>query len=61
MFFTPFDNWETFFPQICRYPVVWYNRHIAAFFEANILKEVRVLYPLSPQYHQNAADIKGPK
>ena len=30
------------------YPEVWRNRHVAAFFEASAMKEVRILY-LSPQ------------
>ena len=38
-----------------------YNRHIAALFETNILKEVCILYLLSPQYHRNSANTKGPK
>ena len=50
---TCFDEcfWKTlFFIQICHYPEVWYNRHVAAaFFEASVLKEVRILYQLSPQ------------
>ena len=50
MFFIPYDNWKTlFFMQIYRKPVVWCNRHVVAFFEASVLKEVRILYPLSPQ------------
>ena len=50
MFFIPFDNWKTlFFIQIYQYSVVWYNRHVAAFFETGVLKEVRILFPLSPQ------------
>ena len=37
------DDWKTlFFIQISRYPEVWYNRHVAAFFEKIVLKEVRV-------------------
>ena len=34
---------------IYRYPEVWYNRHVAAFFETYVLKEVRFLCLLSPQ------------
>ena len=50
MFFIPYDNWKTlFFIQIYHYPEVSYNRNVAAFFETIILKEVRILYPLSPQ------------
>ena len=50
MFFIPCDNWKAlFFIQIYHYPEVWYNRHIAAFFEASVLKEVRILVLLSPQ------------
>ena len=29
--------------------ILSYNRHAAAFLETNVLKEVRILYPLSPQ------------
>ena len=55
MFFIPCSNWKVlFFIQIYRYPEVWYNRHIAAFFEVSVLKEVRNLYQLSPQQHDNA-------
>ena len=62
MFFTPCDNWKTlFFIQIYRYPEVWYNPGFAAFFDTSVLKEVHVLYPLSPQSHHNAANSKGPK
>ena len=32
------------------------NRHVAAIFKASVLKEVRILYPLSPQQHYNAAN-----
>ena len=50
MFFIPFDNWKTlFFMQIYQYPAVCYNRHFAALFETSVLKEARVLYPLSLQ------------
>ena len=35
--------------KIYRYPEVWYNRYVAAFFEADVLNEVRILYPSSPQ------------
>ena len=31
-----------FFIQISRYPEVWCNRHVAAFFEKIVVKEVRV-------------------
>ena len=57
MFFIPSDNWKTFFfIQTYRYPKVWCNRHVAAFFEISVLKEVFILYPLSPQKHYNAAN-----
>ena len=50
MFFIPYDNWTTlFFIQNYRFPEVWDNRHVAAFFETRVLKEVRILYPLSSQ------------
>ena len=50
MFFISNDNWKTlFFTQMYRYPEVRYNRHDAAFFETNVLKEVRILHSLSPQ------------
>ena len=58
--FIPCDNWKAlFFIQIYRFPEVWHNRHAAAFFQTSVLKEVRILYPLSP--HHNAANSKGPK
>ena len=50
MFFIPCDNWKTFFfIQIYCYPKVWCNRHVAVIFKTSVLKEVRILYPLSPQ------------
>ena len=50
MFFIPCENWKTlFFIKIYRYPEVWYNRHVAAFFEGSVLEEVRIFYRLSPQ------------
>ena len=62
MFFIPCDNWKTlFFIQIYRYQEVSYNGHVAAFFETSVLKEIRILYPLSPQQRYNTADTKGPK
>ena len=36
------------------YQEVWDNHHVAAFFETNVLKEVRILYPLSPQFNLKA-------
>ena len=38
-----------FFVQVYRYPEVYYTRHVAASFEKSALKEVRILYLLSPQ------------
>ena len=62
MFFITCNNWKTlFFTQIYRYSEVSYNHHVAAFFEKSNLKEVGILYPVSPQKHYNAADTKGPK
>ena len=59
MFFISCDNWKTFFfIQTYRYPEVWCNRHVAAFFETSVLKEVRILYLLSPQQYDNAANTK---
>ena len=37
----PCDNWKTLFGLT--------QCHIAAFFETSVLKEVRILYPLSPR------------
>ena len=41
------DNWKTFvLKKAYRYPAVFFNHHIVAFFENSILKEVRILcYP----------------
>ena len=62
MFFISNDNWKTlFFTQMYRYPEVRYNRHVAAFFETNVLKEVRILHSLSPQQHHNTANTKSQK
>ena len=59
MLFITRDNWKTlFFIQIYRQPELWLNRHITVFFETSVLKEVRVLYPLSPQQHCNATTTK---
>ena len=56
MFFIPCGKWKTFFfIHTYRYPEVWCNHHVAAFFETIVLTEVRNLYPLSPQQHYNAA------
>ena len=50
MLFIPYDNWKIlFFIQSYRYQEVLYSRHVAAFFEISVLKEVPILYPLSPQ------------
>ena len=39
-FFVPCDNWKRLsFIQIYRSPEVWYNRHIAAFFETSFWKK----------------------
>ena len=47
MFFIPVDNLKAlFFMQIYQYPVVWYNRYVAAFFEASVLEEVRFIHYL---------------
>ena len=57
MFFIPCDNWKTFFfIQTYSYPEVSYNHHAAAIFKTSVLKEVRILYPLSPQQHCNPAN-----
>ena len=50
IFFIPCDNCKQyFFTKINRYPEAWCNRHVAAFFQTSVLKEVRILSPLSPQ------------
>ena len=57
MFFIPCDNWKTFFfIQTYCYPEDWCNRQVAAIFKINVLKEVRILYPLPPQQNYNAAN-----
>ena len=48
-FFIPSDNWKTFFTQAYCHPEVWYNRHVPVFFVTSVLKEIRILCPLSPQ------------
>ena len=51
IFFVLRDNWKTLsFLKLCRY---WdfFNRYVAVFFEASILKEVRILHYL----HNNSA------
>ena len=35
--------------RIVTYVEFCYNRHVAAFFETSVLKEVRILHPLFPQ------------
>ena len=50
MFFNTCDNFKTlFFIQICLYPGHFCNHYVVAFFETSVLKEVRILYLLSPQ------------
>ena len=49
------------FTQTYCYPATWCNRHVAAFFETNIFKEVRILCPLSLQKYYNDANAKGSK
>ena len=39
---------NSIFTLIYRYPESWWNRHVAAFFETSVLKEVHILFPLSP-------------
>ena len=54
--FIPCDNWKQyFFTQIHHYPEAWCNRHVAAFFKTSVLKEVRILCPLSLQQYYNDA------
>ena len=44
MFFIPYDNWESLtFIKIHRYPVVWCDQYIAAFFETSVLF-ISILY-----------------
>ena len=49
MLFIPRDNWKTLFFKICCCQEVWRNRHVILFYETSVLKEVHILYPLSPQ------------
>ena len=35
--------------QIYRYLEVWYDPHVAVFFEASVLRDVHILYSLSLQ------------
>ena len=50
MLFISCDVWKTLFSiEIYRQPVVSCDRHVSVFFEVSVLKEVRILYPLSPQ------------
>ena len=61
IFFIPCDNCKQyFFSQINRYPEAWCNRHVAVFFQTSVLKEVRILCPLSPQYYDDV-DSKNSK
>ena len=39
------------------YPDAWCNRHVVAFFQTSVLKELRILYPLSPQQYLDNANI----
>ena len=44
MFFILFNNWKSlFFVKVCRYLEIFFSRHIVAFFEASVLKEVHIL------------------
>ena len=48
--FSPCDNWKTLFLyKFSVYPEVWCSRHVPAFFETSLLKEVCILCPLPPQ------------
>ena len=61
-FLIPCDNWKTlFFIKFYPYPEVFCNCHVVAFFETSVLKEVRILRPLSPQQDDNTANTKAPK
>ena len=41
--FIPCDNWKTLlFIQTYHYPEVWYNRHVAAFFETSVWKKFAI-------------------
>ena len=54
-------NWKNlYFIQAYRYSEVVLNHHVFAFFKTSVLKEVRILCPLSPQYHYND-NIRGSK
>ena len=54
------DNWNTlFFMKVCRYSGIFFKCHVAAFFEASVLKEVRILCVISTitiPKSQNKAD-----
>ena len=44
MLFIPCDNWKTlFFPKVCRYFEICSIAVIVVFFEASVLKELRIL------------------
>ena len=47
MFFIPYDYWKAlFFIKVYRYSEGFSCRHVVAFFETSVLKEIRVLcYP----------------
>ena len=48
--FSSENKWKKlFFIKIYCYPEVWYNRHVATFFETGVLREAHILYPLSLQ------------
>ena len=42
-FFIPCDSWtRSFFMQTYHYSEVWWDHHVAAFFKAGVLKDVRI-------------------
>ena len=46
-FCIPFDNWKTLLLiKVCCCPFSFFNRHVLAFFETRVLKEVRFLHYL---------------
>ena len=62
MFFIPCDNSKQyFFTQTYCYSEAWCNCHAAAFFRTSVLKEVHILYPLSPHKYYDDANSKGSK
>ena len=61
MFFIQCGDWKTLFLTKIVLTLRFFQRHIVAFFETNVLKEIRILRILSPQYSATNGEVLIPK